>query len=123
MAIIFILTSTACKQMNDKNTTEGLPAELVTIHYFRSSLQYQAPEFDKIKTEDFKPAFDYSLQEQMDQVNKIVNNNEEPDFDNTILALELSGENLTRANHIFFNLASANTSPELQQLEEEFGCS
>lgn len=86
----------------------------------KSKLQYQAPEFDKIKDKDFKPAFDYGLNEQIKQIEAIANNTDKPTFENTIVALENSGQNLRRAITIFSNLNSANTNPFLQALDEEY---
>ncbi len=86
----------------------------------KSSLQYQVPEFDKIKDEHFKPAFDYGLKQQLAEINHIVNVRSVPIFENTVLALEKSGEVLKRAQTVFFNLTSSNTNPTLQKLEEEY---
>lgn len=86
----------------------------------KSALQYQAPEFDKIKDEHFKPAFDFGIQEQLKQIDEIANNTAAPTFENTVLALENSGQNLHRATTIFGNLTSANTNDFLQKLDEEY---
>lgn len=86
----------------------------------KSSLQYQAPEFDKIKDEHFRPAFEYGLQQQLFELSKITGNKAAPTFENTLLALENSGEVLKRAQSVFFNFTSANTNPELQKLQVEF---
>lgn len=86
----------------------------------KSTLQYQAPEFDKIKDEHFKPAFDFGLKEQLQEIDAIIKNNEKPNFDNTILALENSGQNLRRAMTVFSNLNSANTNDYLLKLDEEY---
>lgn len=86
----------------------------------KSPLQYQAPQFDKIKDSDFKPAFEYGLAEHLKQIEAVANNPKAPTFENTILALETSGQNLRRAQSVFFNLTSANTNPTLQKLEEEY---
>ncbi|TXF77428.1 M3 family metallopeptidase [Chryseobacterium sp.] len=86
----------------------------------KSALQYQAPEFDKIKDEHFKPAFDYGMKVQLAEIEKIANNTAAPTFENTILALETSGEVLKRAQIVFFNLTGSNTNPTLQKLEEEY---
>ena len=86
----------------------------------KSSLQYQAPEFDKIKDEHFKPAFDYGLKQNLTEIEKIANNTEVPTFENTVLALEKSGEVLKRAQIIFYNLTGSNTNPTLQKIEEEY---
>lgn len=86
----------------------------------RSTLQYQAPRFDLIKDEHFKPAFDYALQAHDKEIEQIANNPSKATFQNTILALEISGEDLNRVNLIFSNLTGSNTNKVLQSLEEEY---
>lgn len=86
----------------------------------KSKLQYQAPQFDKIKDEHFKPAFDISMVEHDAEIEKIANNPEKPTFENTAVAMEKAGENFNRATGIFYNFTSANTNPTLQKLEEEY---
>ncbi len=86
----------------------------------RSSLQYQAPPFNIIKDEHFKPAFEYALKVHDAEIDKIANNTAKPTFENTVLALETSGTDLNRATLVFYNLTSANTNPDLQKIEEEY---
>ncbi|WP_432673316.1 M3 family metallopeptidase [Flavobacterium sp. SM2513] len=86
----------------------------------RSTLQYQAPAFNLIKNEHFKPAFEFGLKSHDKEVEQITNNAERPTFKNTVLALELSGVDLNRARTIFGNLSGSNTNPELQKLDEEY---
>jgi peptidyl-dipeptidase Dcp len=86
----------------------------------RSTLQYQAPPFDKIKDEDFKPAFEFGLKEHDEQIDAIANNTSKATFENTVVALEKSGENLNRASNVFYNLTGSNTNPTLQKIEEEY---
>ena len=117
--------NTACTTMKNteaKSTEIPAPdASLATNPFMKkSSLQYQAPEFDKIKDEHFKPAFDYGMKVQLAEIEKIANNTEVPTFKNTILALETSGEVLKRAQIVFYNLTGSNTNPALQKLEEEY---
>lgn len=117
--------NTACTTMKntDSQSTEiPVPdASLATNPFMKkSSLQYQAPEFDKIKDEHFKPAFDYGMKVQLAEIEKIANNTETPTFENTLLALENSGEVLKRAQIVFYNLTGSNTNPALQKLEEEY---
>ncbi|RPJ73754.1 MAG: dipeptidyl carboxypeptidase II, partial [Acidobacteria bacterium] len=84
-----------------------------------SPLPFGAPPFDKIQDADFRPAFDAAIKQQLDEVAAIANNPEPPAFDNTLVALERSGQLLTRVNLTFNGLASANTNPTLQALQEE----
>jgi peptidyl-dipeptidase Dcp len=86
----------------------------------RSSLQYQAPPFNLIKDEHFKPAFEEGLKSHDAEIDKIANNTAKPTFENTVLALEISGENLNRATGIFYNLTGSNTNPTLQKIEEDY---
>ena len=69
-----------------------------------SSLEYGAPEFDKIKTEHYMPAFRKGIEEAKSEVTAIVENPDRPTFENTILALENSGKTLDRVSGIFFNV-------------------
>ena len=86
----------------------------------KSNLQYQAPRFDLIKDEHYKPAFDYALKEHDTEIDAIANSTAKPSFANTVLALETSGVNLTRATAVFYNLTGSNTNPTLQKIEEEY---
>ena len=88
--------------------------------YKKSTLQYQAPEFDKIKDSDFKPAFDYGLKVNEAEIDAIANNKAAPTFENTVIALENSGKVLGRATIVFYNLTSSNTNPTLQKIEAEY---
>ncbi|MFL6596287.1 MAG: M3 family metallopeptidase [Chthoniobacterales bacterium] len=84
-----------------------------------STLPYQMPPFDKIKSEHFSPAFAVALPEELKEVEAIANNKDEPTFENTIVALEKSGRTLLRVNNIFSNLTGAHTNPVLQKTETE----
>ena len=86
----------------------------------RSPLQYQAPVFNLIKNEDYKPAFEYSLKQHDKEVLAIAENAAQPTFTNTVLALEISGIDLTRSKNIFSNMTGSNTNPTLQKLDEEY---
>ena len=113
----------ACTSMKNTETQQEtiVDAALANNPFMKkSSLQYQAPEFDKIKDEHFKPAFDYGLKQNLTEIEKIANNTEVPTFENTVLALEKSGEVLKRAQIIFYNLTGSNTNPTLQKIEEEY---
>ncbi|WP_394332783.1 M3 family metallopeptidase [Epilithonimonas bovis] len=104
-----------------KKTTVAKQKTMADNPFFhKSSLQYQAPEFDKIKDEHFKPAFDFGLKQHTQEIEKIANNPEKPTFENTIVAMEKSGEVLNRATIVFYNLTSSNTNTTLQKLEEEY---
>ncbi len=84
-----------------------------------SKAPFGAPEFDKIKTEHFKPAFEAAIEEAKGEIEAIAGNSEEPTFANTVEALEYAGMRLNSISEIFFNLNSACTSPQMQELAEE----
>src|SRR5215467_356759 len=69
--------------------------------YSPSTLPYHAPAFDKIKDSDYQPAIEAGMREQIKEVQAIANNPAPPTFDNTIVALEKTGQLLTRATEAF----------------------
>ncbi len=85
-----------------------------------SPLLYQAPPFDKIHDSDYKPAMEEGMRQQLTEIDKIESNPEAATFENTIVAMERSGELLTRVASVFFSMTSANTNDDLQNtLSEE----
>lgn len=80
---------------------------------------YQSAPFDQIKNEDYLPAFKELIQKSEKEIDAIIDNKEDPTFENTIEALAFSGDQLDRVSNIFFNLNSAETSDELQQIAQE----
>lgn len=81
--------------------------------------QHNTAPFSKIKNEDFLPAFKTAIESAKKEINVIVNNTEKPTFENTIEALDYSGEELDRISSIFFNLNSAETNDEIQKIAQE----
>ena len=86
----------------------------------QSPLPYQYPQFDKVKDTDFAPAFDRGMAEQAREIQAIADSRKAPTFDNTILAMERSGQLLTRAAIAFGNLTSTNTNDALDKLDAEY---
>ncbi|MBE7171085.1 MAG: peptidyl-dipeptidase Dcp [Williamsia sp.] len=84
-----------------------------------SSLPYQAPPFDKIKDADFEPALLEGMRIQRQEIDKIAQSAAPPSFENTLVAMEKTGELLTRVNNVFNLLTGANTNPVLQKLQED----
>lgn len=84
-----------------------------------SQLPYGAPQFDQIKTEHYLPAFKQAIKEGKAEIDAIVNNTEEPSFENTILALENAGSALDRVEGIFYNLLESNSNDELNAIAEQ----
>src|SRR6185437_8296381 len=84
-----------------------------------STLPFQTADFSKIKDGDFKPAIEEGIKEQIEEINKIADNTDAPTFDNTLVALEKSGQMLHRVYGVFNLLSGANTNPTLQKVSEE----
>lgn len=80
---------------------------------------YEIPDFAKIKTEHYMPAFQEGMKRQMEEIDAIVNNSEAPTFANTIEAYEYSGELLNTVSGVFFNLSECENSPEMEAIAEE----
>jgi peptidyl-dipeptidase Dcp len=85
----------------------------------KSTLPCGAPQFDKIENQHYIPAFKQAIAEAKAEIDSIVNNPDEPTFENTIEALEYAGSTLNQVSHIFYNLLEANTNEEMQNIAEE----
>ena len=101
-----IALAVSCSNMNNPLLTE-------------SSAPFGAPEFDKIKTEHYLPAFETAIAEAKAEIDAIVSNTEEPTFENTIEAMEYSGRSLNTVAGIFYNLMEAHTNDDMQAIAEE----
>jgi len=83
------------------------------------STPYNTAPFSKISNEDFLPAFKTAIKKTKKEIDAIVKNEAHPTFENTIEALEFSGQELERISSIFFNLNSAETNDEIQKIAQE----
>ena len=84
-----------------------------------SGLPFGAPDFNKIQTSDYLPAFELAIQQQRENIAKIVESKDSATFENTILALEESGRLLDRVSRVFFALTEADKTPELGEIEKK----
>lgn len=115
---IVLLILTSCNMQNSSSNqpaTPGTENPLLT----ESTLPYQTIPFDKIKEEDFIPALEQGMREEMVEIDSIADNPAVPAFENTFVALEKSGQLLKRANRALNALTSANTNDQLQKIQEE----
>lgn len=108
MAVV-LCTMTACK--NKKNMDNPFFSVWNT--------PYEIPDFSRIKTEHYLPAFDEGMRRQKAAIDSIVNCSEAPSFANTIEAYEYSGELLNEVASVFFNLSECENSPEMEAIAEE----
>ncbi|RVO24896.1 peptidase M3, partial [Sinorhizobium meliloti] len=77
------------------------------------------PRFEAIMDEDFAPAFDAALASHEAEIEAIANNPEDPTFANTVVALEIAGDELSRVSALFWSKAGAHTNEVIQALERE----
>ena len=84
-----------------------------------SPLDFELPDFGAIEPAHFRPAFDSGMAEQIAELQQIVSNSDAPTFENTLVALERSGQTLSRTSSVFFNLISSDAGPELRAIESE----
>lgn len=104
------------------NSKASMPAPAAQDNPFfkESTLPLKYPMFDKIKDSDFGPAFDRGMAEQLKEVEAIADNAEPATFDNTIVALEKSGQVLARAITVFFSLTGADTNETREKLQADY---
>ena len=86
--------------------------------YSASTLPFQAPPFDKIKDSDYQPAIEAGMAQQIEEVRLIADNPAPATFENTIVALEKTGQLFTRVMLVFNGVTGANLSPELQKVQD-----
>ena len=84
-----------------------------------SNLPYGMPHFDKIRNEHFVPAFEQGMAGQSAEIDAIASSDEAPTFNNTIVAMERSGQIYFRGRRVFANLTSAHTNDQLQAIQQE----
>ena len=87
--------------------------------YSESDLYMKFPPFDKIKNEHYLPAFEKGIKEHIIEIETIANNVQNPTFNNTIIAMETSGQLLDRVSTVFFSLTSANTNDDMEKIRSD----
>ena len=108
MTTVMTASLSACQQAQRENP-------LLT----ESELSFGAMDFNKIETADYLPAFEATIQQKRENIQKIVDCPDSATFENTILPLEDSGKLLTRVSSVFFALVEADKTPELGKIEEK----
>jgi len=104
------------------NNTKAVPGgklKNTNPFYKKSELYMSYPPFDLIENKHYMPAFTMGMSDHLKEIDLIINNSEKPTFENTILAMELSGELLNRVATVFYALTSANTNDEMEKIRGE----
>lgn len=105
----------ACSSQKKSDVAETTPNPFFSEY----STPFGVPPFDKIEVAHYKPALLKGMEDHKKEIDAIVNNPDEPTFENTIVALDQSGELLTKVAYAFGGQSSVNTTDEIQELEQE----
>lgn len=116
---VMIVVGLVCTALTGQaQTSKAHSAQIVSNSLMKqSTLPFNAPDFSKIKGNDYLPAIRTAIDEQRAEIKKITDNKQKPTFTNTILAYERSGKNLERISNIFYALVSADKTPEIEKAQ------
>ncbi len=133
MAMVLAGSMSGCTDATDKDADAGksratqplaqagaAAAEAGNPFFVESPLPLHYPQFDKIKDGDFAPAFDRGMADHLKEVTAVADNDAAPSFDNTILALEKSGQILHRTSTVFFNQVGVDTNDARKAIQAEY---
>ncbi|GAB6197235.1 M3 family metallopeptidase [Lysobacter xanthus] len=122
LALAIALSATAVPAVSHAaNTSAAKTAKAAVNPFFAPSpLPLHYPQFDKITDADFAPAFDRGMAEQLKEIEAIANQKAKPTFENTIIAMEKSGQTLGRARTVFGSLVGADTNPARDKIDSEY---
>lgn len=112
-----VIMFSACGDGKDKQKDKGEKEPNPLLKEWTTS--FKVPPFEEIAPKHFMPAFEATMKIHNEEIEAIVKNDEEPTFENTIAAMSLSGQDLSRVSSVFFNLNSANTNDSLQSIAQE----
>lgn len=125
-AVGAVLSLSACSDNTapTQQANQAAPAATaevtVTNPFFKkSTLPFEAPNFAEIKDDHFLPAFEEGMKQHMAEIEAIANNPEPATFENTFVAMEKSGELLTRVSRVFYNLTGTDSNEQRRQIQSE----
>lgn len=117
---LFLLSLTLCTYYsNAQDNPSNLKMDAKNPFFEKFKTPKGTPPFDLIKKENYKPAFVKGIAEQAKEINTIVNNKSAATFDNTVLALDESGEILDRVSSVFGAIRGADSDDDIQKIAEE----
>lgn len=121
LAVMGIMTSCGAdtEPKSDDTQTDKSLISMDNPFLNPSTLDFQAPDFTKIKDEHYRPALEEGMRIQLAEIEAIANNPEDPTFENTLVALEKSGELLNRTRRVFYLLAGAHTNDTIKAIQQE----
>ena len=115
MLALSVIVLASCTSKPEQKTEAEAPNPFLSEY----TTPFQVPPFDQIKNEHYMPAFEAGMAEQQAEIDAIVNNQETPTFENTILPFDKSGQILDRVSNVFFNLNECLTNDEMIAIAEE----
>jgi len=118
-AVVFVILAMNLLSLKYPTKSAHASAAAANPFFSESTLPFHAPPFDKIKDDDYAPAIEEGMKNQLAEIEAIANNPAAPTFANTLEAMERSGALLTRVSKVFFNLTTANTSDTLQKIKAD----
>ncbi|MDM3870991.1 M3 family metallopeptidase [Porticoccus sp. W117] len=120
-ALALAIGLSACSDQQATVEPEATPEATTAGNPFFSDwgTPFESPDFSRIKHEHYLPAFEKAMADHTAEVQAIIDNPDAPTFDNTIVALERSGQLLTKVGRVFYALSSAHTNPDIQALSKE----
>jgi peptidyl-dipeptidase Dcp len=120
ISLLLIACSTQRVEIIYVDTITEPPDDMIDNPFFSASqLPFEAPDFDDIRDDDYLPAFEEGMRQELQEIDAIIRNPGEPTFENTLVALERSGQLLTRVERVFFNMTSAHTNETIQEIQSE----
>ena len=127
LALALMLSGISCAKsasnamMSDNTPDPGAGVESAESNPFfvESTLYFKLPPFDQIKNPDYVPAFERGMAEQQAEIEAIANQTAAPTLENTLIAMEHSGQILQRVSAVFFSLTSAHTNDTLEAIRSE----
>jgi peptidyl-dipeptidase Dcp len=130
LSAALVLTMAGCSKTDSTEVAETAPetpteTTMTTTpvesnpFFAESPLYMHYPQFDKIKSSDYLPAFELGMTEHIAEIEGIANQTEAPTFDNTLIPMERSGQTLNRVARVFSAMTSANTNDDLEAIRSE----
>jgi peptidyl-dipeptidase Dcp len=120
LAVAIALASATAPALAQNATATSATVNQTNPFSADSPLPLNYPQFDKIKDSDFAPAFDTGMAEQLKEIEAIANNKAKPTFENTIVAMEKTGQTLDRATNVFFNLVGTDKNDARDKLQTDY---
>jgi peptidyl-dipeptidase Dcp len=130
MALALAVVGVACSEQESSVATTSESSSDATAgsvamnteenpFFGESELFFKYPQFDQVQSAHYGPAFEKGMQDQLSEIEVIANQEEAPTIDNTIVAMEKSGQVLNRVSSVFFAMTSAHTNPDLEAIRSE----